>query len=77
MFKKKYPRFHDVIDKIMKDKYGIYLPHEMFNTVKLLREARHSIVHGEKEALSDIEIVWLCSTTIASYFNYLVHRFYK
>ena len=76
-FKDKYPRFHDVVDKLMKEKYNIYLPPSMFKTVKLLRDARNSIAHGEKEALPDVGIIELCSATITAYFNYLVHRFYK
>ena len=74
-FKERYPRFHDIVDKLMKEKYNIYLPSDIFKVVKLLREARNSIAHGEKEALPDIGIIELCSTTVGKYFNYLVHRF--
>ncbi len=35
-FKKIYPRFHDIIDKLIKDKYSIYLPHQIFKIIKLL-----------------------------------------
>ena len=75
-FKKQYPRFHDIVEKLMKRVYKFYIPKRMYSVIMLLREARHNIAHGEKNAKSEFGIIEICYHTLLEYFHYVENRRY-
>ncbi|UCC20833.1 MAG: hypothetical protein JSV62_06015 [Promethearchaeota archaeon] len=70
-FDKQYSNFHDIIEKLMRGTYKIRLPQKTYSTLMKLREARHNIAHGKKNAKSDFAIVGLCFQTLLDYFQYM------
>ncbi|MFX1392581.1 MAG: hypothetical protein ACFFAH_03310 [Promethearchaeota archaeon] len=69
-FDEKYDRFHDII-VLMRRRYHIRLPKEIFDIIDKLRMARNSIVHGMRDARPEFKIIELCYETIMNYFDFV------
>ncbi len=70
-FNRRYPSFHDIIEKLMKRLYKIHIPNNIFSNIMKLRIARHKIAHGEKSARAEFIIVEICYQTLLEYFQYM------
>jgi len=73
-FNRKFSAFHDIVKNLMKDIYKIHIPKNIFSNLKMLRDARHRIAHGVKNAKSDFAIVEICYQTLLEYFRYMENR---
>lgn len=73
-FEKIFFKFNDLNRYLLKEKYGVYLPKHQFKIVKILREARNSIIHEGKNAKPDFRIIEECNRTVTGYFTFLVSQ---
>lgn len=76
-FNTQYQRFHDIRLKMIKGRYNIRLPKDMFNVLKLLHDARNGIGYEGKKGLQEFDIIICCFTTIIEYFKYISFRMAK
>jgi hypothetical protein len=70
-FKVRYPRFHDVLEKVVRGIYNIFLPKHIYETINHLRIARNQIIHLGKKAKPSFEIIEKCYDSITEYFEFI------
>jgi len=70
-YKIRYPRFHDVLEKVVRGIYDIFLPKHIYETINHLRIARNQIIHLGKNAKPSFDIIEKCYDSITEYFEFL------
>ncbi|TFG30027.1 MAG: hypothetical protein EU532_01735 [Promethearchaeota archaeon] len=70
-YKIRYPRFHDVLEKVVRGIYDIFLPKHIYETINHLRIARNQIIHLGKNAKPSFDIIETCYDSLTEYFEFL------
>jgi len=67
-FNSEFHSAHEILKKVVKEKYQIYLPNRIFNVIRELQVARNNIVHFCKKAKTEFEIIENCFRRIVESF---------
>lgn len=73
-FSSQFHSFHEILQKVVKEKYQIYLPNRIFKVLRELQVARNNIVHLGKKAKTEFEIIENCFKAIIESFLYIEKR---
>lgn len=70
-FNAEFHKFHELRKRVIKEKYQIYLPKQVFRILRLLQNDRNDIVHLGKNAKPESENIEYCFRIIADYFEFI------